>query len=57
LDNLGAVFTDTSTTDLNSSTLGFEFDVLVFEDKVQLLSKVIEGTWSIVLDVRVLKCK
>lgn len=56
-DGLGAVYTDTSTPDLNSSTFGFEFDVVVSETGTQLISKITEGNWSISLNIKILKCK
>lgn len=53
-DNSGAAWTDTSTPDLNSSTLGIAFTVNVSGGNAQLNTVVTSGTWTIRLAVRVI---
>jgi hypothetical protein len=52
-DDSGAAWTDTSTPDLNSSTLGLGFTVTVGGGNVQFNSVVASGTWTIKLAVRI----
>jgi hypothetical protein len=53
-DNSGAAWTDTSTPDLNSSTLGIGFTVNVSGGNVQFNTVVTSGTWTIRLSVRII---
>jgi hypothetical protein len=53
-DSSGASWTDTSTPDLNGSTLGLGFTVTVGGGNVNLNSVVTSGTWTIRLAVRVI---
>jgi hypothetical protein len=52
-DSLGAAWTDTSTPDLNSSTLGIGFTVTVLGGNVNFNSVVTSGTWTVRLAVRI----
>jgi hypothetical protein len=52
-DSSGAAWTDTSTPDLNGSTLGLGFTVTVGGGNVDFNSVVTSGTWTIRLAVRV----
>jgi len=52
-DSSGAAFTDTSTPDLNGSTIGLGFTVTVSGANVNFNSVVTSGTWTIRLSVRV----
>jgi hypothetical protein len=53
-DVSGASWTDTSTPDLNSSTLGLGFTVTVGGGNVRFNSVVTSGTWTVRLAVRVI---
>ena len=52
-DGSTATWTDTSTPDLNSSTIGLGFTVNVSGANVQFNSVVTSGTWTVRLAVRV----
>jgi hypothetical protein len=52
-DSSTATWTDTSTPDLNSSTIGLGFTVTVSAPNVQFNSVVTSGTWTVRLAVRV----
>jgi hypothetical protein len=52
-DGSSATWTDTSTPDLNSSTLGLGFTVTVSGGNVNFNSVVTSGTWTVRLAVRV----
>jgi hypothetical protein len=52
-DSSGAAWTDTSTPDLNSSTIGLGFTVTVAGGNVDFNSVVTSGTWTIRLAVRI----
>jgi len=52
-DSSGAAWTDTSTPDLNSSTLGIGFTVTVSGGNVNFNSVVTSGTWTVRLAVRI----
>jgi hypothetical protein len=52
-DSSGAAFTDTSTPDLNGSTLGLGFTVTVGGGNVNFNSVVTSGTWTVRLAVRI----
>jgi hypothetical protein len=53
-DNSTATYTDTSTTDLNGSTLGFEFIVDVSGGNARLRAVVTSGTWTVKVGTRVI---
>jgi hypothetical protein len=53
-DGSGASWTDTSTPDLNSSTLGLGFTVTVGGGNVRFNSVVTSGTWTVRLAVRII---
>jgi hypothetical protein len=53
-DGSNATWTDTSTPDLNSSTLGIGFSVTVSGGNVNFNSVVTSGTWTVRLAVRVI---
>jgi hypothetical protein len=52
-DSSGAAWTDTSTPDLNNSTIGLGFTVTVAGGNVDFNSVVTSGTWTIRLAVRI----
>jgi hypothetical protein len=52
-DSSGAAWTDTSTPDLNSSTIGLGFTVTVAGGNVDFNSVVTSGTWTVRLAVRI----
>jgi hypothetical protein len=52
-DESGAAWTDTSTPDLNSSTIGLGFTVTVSGVNVNFNSVVTSGTWTVRLSVRI----
>jgi hypothetical protein len=47
-------FTDTSTPDLNGSTIGIEFNVAIIAGNVTLQSVVTSGTWSVDTGIRII---
>jgi len=53
-DNSGAAWTDSSTPDLNGSTIGIGLNVIVSGGNVQFNSVVASGTWTIRLAVRII---
>ncbi len=53
-DNSGAAWTDISTPDLNSPTIGLGFTVTVSSGNVNLNANVTSGTWTIRLSVRII---
>jgi hypothetical protein len=52
-DGSSATWTDTSTPDLNSSTLGLGFTVTVSGGNVNFNSVVTSGTWTVRLSVKI----
>ena len=53
-DATNVQFTDTSTTDLNGSTRGIEFNVVIIGGNVILQSVVTSGTWSVDTGIRII---
>jgi hypothetical protein len=53
-DSSNATFNDTSTPDLNGSTLGFVFDVQISGSNVLLIANVTSGTWTIKVGTRII---
>jgi hypothetical protein len=53
-DGSNVQFTDTSTTDLNGSTRGIEFNVVIIGSNVILQSVVTSGTWSVNTGIRII---
>ena len=53
-DGSGASWTDTSTPDLNSTTLGLGFTVTVGGGNVRFNSDITNGTWTVRLSVRII---
>jgi hypothetical protein len=53
-DNSSATFNDTSTPDLNGSTLGFVFDVIISGSNLLLRANVTSGTWNVKVGTRII---
>ena len=53
-DSSSATFNDTSTPDLNGSTLGFVFDVIISGSNLLLRANVTSGTWSVKVGTRII---
>jgi hypothetical protein len=53
-DDSGASWTDTSTPDLNTSTIGLGFTVTVSSGNANLNAVVTSGTWTIRLAIRII---
>jgi hypothetical protein len=53
-DNSGAAWTDSSTPDLNTSTIGLGFTVTVSSGNANLNAVVTSGTWTIRLAIRII---
>ena len=53
-NSTGATFNDVSTPDLNGSTIGFVFDVLISGSNVILRANVTSGTWTIKVGTRII---
>jgi hypothetical protein len=53
-DGTNVQFTDTSTPDLNGSTRGIEFNVVISGGNVVLQSVVTSGTWSVNTGIRII---
>lgn len=53
-DGTSATFNDTSTPDLNGSTLGFVFDVSIIGSNLLLKANVTSGTWMVKIGTRVI---
>ncbi len=52
-DNSSAAFTDVSTPDLNSSTAGFVWKVIVTSGNVELTSSISSGSWDVLVATRI----
>jgi hypothetical protein len=53
-DTSSAVFTDVSSPDLNASTAGLTWQVLIVSGNVELVAKINAGTWDILVATRVI---
>jgi hypothetical protein len=53
-DGSGAVFTDNSTPDLNSSTADFKWKVQLNGTTVELVADIVSGTWDALVAIRII---
>ncbi len=53
-DSSSAVFTDVSSPDLNASTAGLTWQVVIASANVELVAKITTGTWEILVATRII---
>jgi hypothetical protein len=53
-DSSNATYTEYTTPDLNGSTEGIDFRVAVVSGNVQLNANVTSGTWTVIINTRVI---